>query len=182
MELDVEVRQTRQRLLDIAMKQSHELEIARESVAIAIGESCDISRKSNNPEAFVDVALCLLAYPPELAFTIALAMSRFERVLGFQPFGTIMTALCHIETLYQGMYVRLDAHNGKPELEQSLTDKHTRVQRAGRLVAVATLMGAKDLAFVRGTLQNSPCDPMVEVAMKLHLRELSPEIAEAVDA
>src|SRR5688572_2141778 len=143
MDIDTRLATIRQSVVKSASEQSFKLKIIKEQEAQEIAQSCDITKKPHDPAAFVDIALFLLTYPTELAFVIGMEFTKLAPTLGFQPFGTIMVAMGHIDSMYQGMIVRRSLLDKRPELDNLMNSKDDRIERAGKFLAAGMFVSTR---------------------------------------
>jgi len=179
-QLDGEIQEISKALIKKAKDQSWQQKINITEEAEKIGTLCGILRKEHYPAYFVDIAMGLLCYPPELAFSIAVQFANLAPRLGWNPFGTIMLALSKIDSLYQGLLVRKTVFDEKPELFEVVSNKQLRIQKAGQLVAVAILASAQNIKEAKETYRNNVFDPSVKAVVDQELRKYNEEIAREI--
>jgi hypothetical protein len=187
-EYDQEIRRISKTLLAKAVAQSHELRINPEREADKLAAKCGVTsnspmlRKRHHPANFMDVVFGLLCYPPELAYVIALKFSKFEHHLGFQPFGTIMTAMARIMSLYSGgMLVRATELQNNLALNELLMDKPLRAQKAGEVLARAIFISSKNFGQSVRLYRDTPFDEEVKLVLDTELTKIaSRPLADAI--
>ncbi len=178
--LDRKVKEISESLLAKARDQSWQYKMNVTEEAKKIGLSCGIVGKQHHPAHFIDIALCLLSYPPELAFSIAVQLSNFSDQLGYNPFGTVMVALGQIDSLYRGIFVRTKVFDENPELFEVISSKTERIQRAGKLLAVAILASQEDIAGARHLYYSNVFDLSVKEVLDRELERHSEDVAREI--
>jgi len=183
--LDERVKQISQALIKRARDQSWQYKVNITEEAEKIGTACGIFtegmfKKKHHPAHFVDIAIGLLCYPPELAFSIATQFTNFASHLGWNPFGTIMVALGQIDSLYRGMFVRKSVFDEKPELFEVINNKPLRIQKVGQLLAVAILASSQNIKEAREIYHSNIFDPSVKAVLDEELKKYDEEIAREI--
>lgn len=179
-QFDQEISRISKALLEKASAQSHELRVNPDQEADKLAAKCGVTsnspmlRKQHHPANFIDVAFGLFCYPPELSYVIALKFSKFEHRLGFQPFGTIMTAMARVISLYSGgMMVRVTELQENPILDELLMDKPLRAQKAGEVLSRAIFIGSENLSQARSLYHKTPMDPEVKRILDTELVKIA---------
>lgn len=185
--LDERVREISEALIRKAKSQSEEHGVNVILEAKKIGERAGILKegileKKHHPAYFVDIAVWLLCYPPELAFTIATHFTGFAPGLGWNPFGTIMVALGQIDSLYQGMFVRKSIFDEKPEFFEIVNNRQLRILRAGQLLAVAILASSENMKSAREIYHKNIFDPTVKAVLDNELARYDAKVAREITA
>jgi hypothetical protein len=170
----------RQRFLKTASNQSFQRKLIKEQEANSIATGFDIQSKPHDPRAFVDVALFLLTYPPEIGYIICFEFRMFAPMLGFQPYGTIMVALGHIESYHRPMFVRFSVLQQKPELDLVLNSAEERITRAASLLTVGMVISAHDLRDTRKMFQDLSTDDSVRQAIVRELQRHDADLARRI--
>jgi len=170
----------RQRLVKTASDQSFQLKIIKEQEAASVAQLCGFTDKPHDSAAFVDVALMLLCLPSELALVVALEFSNFAHQVGFQPFGTIMVAVGHIDSLYRGMYVRKSLLDQKPELYELLNSKELRIERAAKLLATGLFVSSQSVTDARQMYRTMSADPVVKERLAEEIRTKDQDLARVI--
>lgn len=184
--LDERVKENSQALLIKARDQSRQFKINITEEAKEIGTSCGILsqgmfKKEHHPVEFLDIAMGLLCYPPELAYTIAIQFTDFKSRLGWNPFGTIMVALGQIDSLYRGgMLVRKSVLDENPELFEVINSKTLRIKKAGKLLAVAILASSQNIKEAKKIYHANIFDPSVKAVLNEELKKHDKEIAQSI--
>jgi len=163
-----------------ASDQSYQLKIIKEQEAASIAQACGFADKPHDSAAFVDVALMLLCLPSEFGFVVGLEFSNFAHQAGFQPFGTIMVAVGHIDSLYRPMFVRKSLLDRKPELDQLLQSKELRIDRAAKLLATGVFISAQDVPDAKRMFRAMSADPIVKQRVAQEIGEKDPSVAQAI--
>lgn len=181
--LDGRVKQNSQDLLIKARDQSWQFKINITEEAEKIATSCGMLskgalEKKRFPADFVDIVLRLLCYPPELAYTIAIHFADSKSRLGWNPFGTIMTALGQIDSLYKGVLVDRSVFDEKPELFEVINNKPVRIKKAAQLLAVAILASSQNIEESRKLYRSIIFDPSMKAALDEELKQHDREIAQ----
>lgn len=178
--LDKRIKQISQSLIKRARDQSWQYEVNITEEAERIGTACGIFKKKHHPAHFVDIAMWLLCYPPELAFSIATQFTNFASYLGWNPFGTIMVTLGRIDSLYRGMVVRKSIFDEKSEFFEVINNKPLRIQKAARLLAVAIFISSQNIKEAREIYHSNVFDPSVKAALDEELKKYDEEIAQEI--
>jgi len=170
--LDKRIQQISHSIIKKAKDQSEEHRVNIILEAKKIGDMAGILeegmlKKKHHPAYFVDIAMWLLCYSPELAYAIATKFTGFAPGLGWNPFGTIMIALGQIDSLYNGigMFVRTSIFNEKPEFFEIVNDKQLRIQKAGQLLAVAILASSENIKSAREIYHKNIFDHAVKAVL-----------------
>jgi len=183
--LDERVKQISIALMKKAKDQSWEHKVNITLEAKRIGDTSGILKegrlaKKHHPAYFVDISMWLLCYPPELAFSIATQFKGFASTLGWNPFGTIMVSLGQIDSLYKGMFVRVSTFRENPEFFEVINNKQLRIQRAGRLLAVAILASSQDIREARQLYHSNRFDDSVKEVLDEELVKYDAEISREI--
>lgn len=183
--LDKKIKELNKSLIKKGSDQSWQQKINITEEARKIGTSCGILKegifaKRHHPGYFVDIALRLLCYPPELAFAITTQFTNFAQDLGYNPFGTIMIALGQIDSLYRGLFVRTSLLNEYPELFEILSNKPLRIQKAGQLLAVAIIASSQSIKKAREVYHSNIFDLSVKAVLDAELKKHNEEIGQAI--
>lgn len=183
-ELDLRIKEIGQRFIREAKCQSWKYEINPVKEAQKIGVSCGIFKKGifekkQHPVYFIDIALCLLCYPPELALLIAAQFAEFEDNLGYSPFGSIMMALGQIDSLFNSLIFKRSLFNEKPVLFEVIENKSLRIQKAGQLLAVA-ILSSPNIEEARELYHINKFNPSVKTVLDKELEKYNKEIAQKI--
>jgi hypothetical protein len=176
--LDKRIEQNSQALLIKARDQSWQFKINITEEAKKIATSCGMRYKKRIAADFVDIALWLLCYPAELAYTIAIELTNFRPYLEWNPFGTIMDALGQIDSLYRGMYIDTSMLDEKPEFFEVVNSKSVRIKKAAQLLAVAILTSSQNVAESRKLYDSIIYDSSLKAALDEELKRRDEEIAQ----
>lgn len=164
--------EARARVLKEASDHSFRLRVIKEEAAQEIARKCDIGRKPHDPAAFVDVAMQLLSFPPELGFVVAQEFTVFASKLGFQPYGTILVAVGRIDSLYTGMFSRVSHLRENPQLAFILESKPERLARASKLLITGLLLSTRSAKDTRTMFANISADPTIKELMRVELIDI----------
>ncbi|MEM4266967.1 MAG: hypothetical protein QW404_02845 [Candidatus Nanoarchaeia archaeon] len=183
--LEERFKEIRQDLVKRGKEQSWQYKINPKDEAEKIGTSCGILKdgfleKKHHPGYFVDIALGLLCYPPEVGFIITTQFTDYESRLGFNPFGTIMVALGQIDSLYRGVLVRKSVFDEKPQLFEVINNKGVRIKKAAELLAAGIVISSENIKRAREIYHNNKFDPSVKVALDEQLNKYGQDLAKQI--
>jgi hypothetical protein len=172
---------------DQAINQSKERDLDVRVEAKKIGVRCGILeqgylQKKHDPHYFVDIAMELLCYPPELGFIIAMEFTSFAHNLGWNPFGTVMVALSHINefALHNVFHVRVSYLKERPDLFELANDRMLRAQRAGQLLAVAIIMSTTSIKDAKHIYSVNKYEALVKKSLDEELANRDREIGQKI--
>lgn len=141
-----------------------ELRLDIEKEVAKIAETCQLINKKHQMADFSDIALFLLSYPPELAFFMANLFSSYEARIGFQPYGTIMMAISHIDSLYQKqMYIyRLNRLRENPQIFELINSRQLKINRAAKMLAIAIIVSSAGVNDARNFFASMSIDLVIK--------------------
>jgi hypothetical protein len=166
----------RSKLIQTGKEHSFAHKLVKEREASSIVTKCNVSRKRNEPAAFVDVACAILTYPAEFGYVVAAEFLNLAPTVGFQAYATILNTLCHLDSLFTPVWTDGDHLLANPELMVVLTSRNERLSRAGRLLAVAMLISNTEVKELRRLYRDLSFDEPIRNSVLNHLRQFDPEI------
>lgn len=174
---DAEVKRISSMLILKGITQSHELKINAIQETDKLATQCGLSstspiKKQCHPAYFMDVVLRILCYPPELAYIIALGLSKYEICLGFKPFGTIMVALGQVRSLNSGC-IKASEFDENPGLFEIFYNDELRTRKAGEMLAKSFFMHSKCLKDVRKLCHSNPYDVEVKCVIDSEIQKIA---------
>ena len=169
-----------QRLLTTARNQSFQLKIVKEQEASLIAQLCGFADKRHNSPDFVDVALILLCLPSELGFVVGMEFTNFAHLVGFQPFGTIMVSVGHIDSMYRPMIMRKSLIDQKPERDELLNSRNFRIEKAAKLLTVGLFISCQSVADAKNMYQNMSADAVIKNRIGDEVGKMDEELAHAI--
>ena len=181
--LDKRIKEIGETLIRRAKDQAKQLNVSLTEEAKNIGTSCGLLKKTHYPAHFVDIALHLLGYPPELASEIAIAINEeFRPQLGYNTLGVSMVALGQIESLYDGAFVRKELFNKNSALIEVTLSKSKRIQKAGELLAISILTSSGNMTVgrAREIYHSNVFDPSIKAILDSELARYDAEIAREI--
>jgi len=181
---DLEIRQKeiKKILSEKAKSQAFRYDIEPDKEAQRIGSCCEIFEKRNSAIDFIDIAMWLLCYPPELALKIAIHFADFDYFLSWNPFDLLMRTVENIDYLSKKILVaiRKTVLNQQPEILGLSIDRRYRNEKAGQLLAVAIIYLSKNLKEARYIFRKSKINYAIKEVVKKELLKLDPEIAQRI--
>lgn len=179
--LNKKILELRNKAVQKASEQSNQLKIVKEAEARKIAAMTGLLTKNHHPAHFVDTAMILLSYPPELAYVIALYLDDFKYQLGFNPHGTTMVAVTQIDSLYQGgMIVRWSSLKERPGLEEIINNRSIRIEKAGKFLATSIIIASETIDGARMIYHNNTFDPSVKAVLDAELKKYDEEVAKEI--
>ena len=181
-ELEIRQKEIKKILSEKAQFHAFRYDIEPAKEAQRIGSCCEIFEKRNSAIDFIDIAMWLLCYPPELALKIAIHFADFDYFLSWNPFDLLMRTVENIDYLSKKILVaiRKTVLNQQPEILGLSIDRRYRNEKAGQLLAVAIIYLSKNLKEARYIFRKSKINYAIKEVVKKELLKLDPEIAQRI--